>query len=283
MAGRVASPFFSPNGDNPDEPFRAGPSDSRVTAGRRTPPMTQSPYFIAPYAIAGAMAVVALAAALPRLRARHGVAKTQPAGAASRTRVLIAVLAAASAGMLAMGFGFYAFLADAPTPDLSLPGIADVGAARAKLVRHLERSPNDGRAWVLLAQIDFAADRYADAAAAYARALEASPKVARDPGIWCEYADALGMAQGGSLAGRPRELVMRALAQNPAHPRALEMAGSAAYEAREYAAAAQFWRQLLPHLADNPRAQRELAAAIGRAEQMTVGTDAQPGAPAAGK
>ena len=136
---------------------------------------------------------------------------------------------------------------------------------------------------MLLARLDFAADRFADAAAAYERALAASPKVARDPAIWCEYADALGMAQGGSLAGRPRELVMRALAQNPAHPKALEMAGSAAYEARRIrcgrcatgGSSCRSSRAIR-------RAQRELAAAIARAERDDR-ADAHSGAPRAGK
>ncbi len=135
---------------------------------------------------------------------------------------------------------------------------------------------------MLVARIDFAADRFADAAVAYERAL-ATPKVALDAGVWCEYADALGMAQGGSLTGRPRELVMRALAQNPAHPKALEMAGSAAYEAGDYGAAVQYWRQLLPQLADDPHAKHELAAAIARAEDKLIPADPPSGAPVPGK
>ena len=69
------------------------------------------------------------------------------------------------------------------------------------------------------------------------------------PAVWCEYADALGMAQGGRLEGRPRELIERALALNPAHPKALEMAGSAAYERGDFAAAARHWKALLAQLA----------------------------------
>jgi cytochrome c-type biogenesis protein CcmH len=120
---------------------------------------------------------------------------------------------------------------------------------------------------VLLARMDFDADRFADAANAYERALASGHKITRDPAIWCEYADALGMAQGGSLAGKPRELVMRALARNPAHPRALEMAGSAAFEAGEYAAAARYWRELLAQLPQGSREQTELETAIRRADE----------------
>jgi cytochrome c-type biogenesis protein CcmH len=79
------------------------------------------------------------------------------------------------------------------------------------------------------------------------------------------------MAQGGSLAGRPRELVMRALAQTPTHPKALEMAGSAAYEAGEYVSAARYWRELLAQLPQGSREQAELAAAIARADERAQG------------
>ena len=242
-----------------------------------------SPFDIAAFAIAGALAAVALAVAIARLQARDGGRRSPTGdGAAPRSSTSLAIVAAAAAGILAMGLGFFTFFSESGLPAASVDGV-DAGAARAGLVRHLEHSPNDGRSWVLLARIDFAADRYSDAAAEYERALNAGTKVAGDPGIWCEYADALGMAQGGSLSGRPRELVMQVLVRNPAYPKALEMAGSAAYEAHEYAAAAQFWRQLLPQLASDPEAQRALAAAIARAEQMTDGAVAQSGAPATGK
>jgi len=146
---------------------------------------------------------------------------------------------------------------------------ADAPAGRDDLVRHLARHPRDGRGWTLLARTDFAADRFTDAAEAYAKAL-ATPKVAADPSVWCEYADALGMAQGGSLAGKPRELIGRALALDPAHPRALEMAGSAAYEQRDYGAAAQYWSTLLARIPEGAPAHRELAAAVARAQRLAL-------------
>ena len=144
----------------------------------------------------------------------------------------------------------------------------DVPTLREQLVAQLERNPRDGRAWVLFARLEFDADRYAEAAAAFAKAIAASPKVARDPAVWCEYADALGMAQGGSLAGAPRELVMRALSLDPAHPKALEMAGSAAVEARDYATAVKYWRELLALLPERAQMRGELEAAISRADEL---------------
>jgi cytochrome c-type biogenesis protein CcmH len=145
---------------------------------------------------------------------------------------------------------------------------------RDGLVRHLERNARDGRAWVLLARIDFAADRFSEAADAYAKALATTPKVAADPGIWCEYADALGMAQGGRLEGKPRELIERALALDPAYPRALEMAGSAAFEQQDYEGALRNWRALLAKLPADSREHRELTSAIERVEALTLAVGA---------
>jgi cytochrome c-type biogenesis protein CcmH len=139
---------------------------------------------------------------------------------------------------------------------------------REDLAALVARNPGDGRAWVLLARAEFEADRFAPAAAAYERAVAASSKVARDPAVWCEYADALGMAQGGSLAGAPREFIARALEINPAHPKALEMAGSAAYEARDHELAATYWRELLVQLPARTRERGELEAAITRADEL---------------
>ena len=139
---------------------------------------------------------------------------------------------------------------------------------RDDLGRHLARNPRDARGWVLLARLEFAADRYTDAADAFDRALAANPKVGNDPEIWCEYADALGMAQGGTLTGRPLEFVLRALGQNPAYPRALEMAGSASFEAGDYPMAVRYWRALAVQLAADSPGQRELDGAIARAELL---------------
>ena len=185
----------------------------------------------------------------------------------------------------ALAFGLYAVFGNPlaieqgpATAAASAASPVNLPARRDDLVRHLARNPRDGRGWVLLARMNFETDRFADAAASYEKALAASPKITADAGIWCEYADALGMAQGGALAGRPRELVMRALTLDPAHPKALEMAGSAAYELQDFAAAAHYWQQLLVQLPASSVRHRELAAAIARAERLTVAASGGSGA-----
>ncbi len=142
---------------------------------------------------------------------------------------------------------------------------------------HLDRQPRDARGWVIFARLQAERDRFDEAAQAYERALALSSRVARDPAVWCEYADALGMARGGRLEGKPRELLGRALALESTHPKALEMAGSAEYEQGRYAAALAFWRPLLEQLRPGTQRHDELAAAIARTERL-AGTPPTGGA-----
>lgn len=196
------------------------------------------------------------------------------AGAAGRIAPRTALLALAGALPLAAaalyGLLGHPRLIEAPPAASVLqagaPGGAAIDELRLALEAQVTARPGDARAWVLLARARMQRDQFEPAAQAYARALEVSAAVARDPQIWCEYADALGMAQG-RLAGRPRELIGRALALDPRHPRALEMAGSAAYEAGDFRAAARQWNLLLPQLPAGSEARAQLAAAIARAEQ----------------
>jgi cytochrome c-type biogenesis protein CcmH len=155
---------------------------------------------------------------------------------------------------------------DAPNADPP-PATAN-DAFRSQLQAHLASSPRDGRAWVTLARLEMNADRFNAAAEAYAKALAASAKIARDPGVLCEYADALGMAQGGRLDGPPTPWIERALAIDPSHPKALEMAGSLAYERRDFRTAVRHWRALLDQIETGSPAHAELSTAIQRAERL---------------
>ena len=155
-------------------------------------------------------------------------------------------------------------------PPDALQNPADIEAYAGKLRAHLEQQPDDARSWVLLARMQAELERFPQAAQAYEKALALPSKVSRDPAVWCEYADALGMAQGGKLAGKPRELIARALALDAHHPKALEMAGSAAYEQGNFEETLRYWRPLLAKLDAGSQQHRELTAAIARAERLAA-------------
>jgi cytochrome c-type biogenesis protein CcmH len=123
---------------------------------------------------------------------------------------------------------------------------------------------------VLLGRAQADRGQFQAAADAYQKALTVSEKIAKDPGVLCEYADVLGMTQGGNLAGKPSELIAQALSINPKHPVALEMAGSAAYAEGRYAAAARYWKELLAGLTPGSERHTELSAAVERAERKAA-------------
>ena len=174
------------------------------------------------------------------------------------------LVAAATAGLIGWPQRADEALADDP-PAINLVAAPD--ARYAAREHQIAKYPRDNRARVLKTRMDVQAGRYDLAAEGYRAALAAAPKVARDAGVWVELAEAQGLRQGGTLAGEPRELIGRALGIQADHPQALELAGSAAYEAREFTAAARYWQRLIAQIpASDPR-HGELAAAIERAEK----------------
>jgi cytochrome c-type biogenesis protein CcmH len=149
------------------------------------------------------------------------------------------------------------------------PGLDRATAERidTELQRHLQRQPDDARARVTKARLDMQAQRFDLAAAGYERALQGKSKVAGDAGVWVEYAEARGMLQGGTLAGQPRQLVDKALSIDPDQAQALDLAGSAAWEAGAFALAVKHWRRLLLQIPDGSPRHVQLSTAIERAEQ----------------
>jgi len=123
----------------------------------------------------------------------------------------------------------------------------------------------------ILARAHAETARFEPAIRAFEQAIAVSPdKVAKDPTVLCEYADAVAMQQDGRLSGKPMQLVNRALELNDRHPMALEMAGGAAYEEGRFGDAARYWGELLPQLRSGTRRHAELAAAVERARERAA-------------
>jgi cytochrome c-type biogenesis protein CcmH len=228
---------------------------------------------------AGMVAVAALFVLPHRWRlARAGAETRRTDGwlrqASCWRRALSLTALAALAGALYLWLGDPAALdpsraalsAQLRNPDAALDPAATEHVL-AELQQHLKRQPGDARAWVMKARMDMQAQRYELAAAGFERALEGKSKTADDAGVWVEYAEARGMQQGGTLAGAPRELVHKALSLDPEHPQALDLAGSAAWEAGEFAPAATYWKRLLVQIPGGDPRHVQLSSAIQRAEQ----------------
>ncbi len=110
-----------------------------------------------------------------------------------------------------------------------------------RLAARLKDNPDDLAGWARLARAYKVQKRLDEAAAAYAKT---GKLLDTDPDLLTQYADTLAM-RNNSLQGKPNELVNKALAIAPKHPMALMMAGQAAYQGGNYAAAIGHWKTVL--------------------------------------
>jgi cytochrome c-type biogenesis protein CcmH len=139
----------------------------------------------------------------------------------------------------------------------------------ARLATRMEQTPEDAEGWMLLGRSYGTLEKYDRAAQAYARAAKLLPK---DAGLLADYADALAMANGRSLAGEPFAIVKRALEIDPAHIKALALAGSAEFDGGRYSAAIAYWERILKIAPPESEFARSVSASI--AEARTLGGSA---------
>ncbi|WP_047396225.1 MULTISPECIES: c-type cytochrome biogenesis protein CcmI [Chitinibacter] len=171
-----------------------------------------------------------------------------------------------------MAGGLYLHLGNpAAAQSMAIPTADEEAAQISRMVQSLESklaiNPQDDKGWLMLARSYRTLQRYDDAVKAYEKAW---PLVENNAGELARFAGTLAVAQNG-FAGRPTDLLVRALTLNPKEVDALMLSGSAALERGDIASARQWWQQLLSHLpADSDDArwiQQKISELPGAAEQ----------------
>src|SRR5260370_38021850 len=197
--------------------------------------------------------------------------------AAQRPGRGLALAIGAAIPLLAVAFYF----------GVGTPGAIGRGARHAVRAQQVERmverlaarmreNPEDADGWKLLGRSSAVLGRYGEAVDAYAKAAQRAP---RDPQLLADFADALAMARGERLAGEPEKLVLRALEIDPGNLKALALAGTAAFERKDYAIAARFWQRMLPLVPDGSDEARTIRANVDEALALSA---KKPAARAAG-
>lgn len=135
-----------------------------------------------------------------------------------------------------------------------------------RLKKKLEQNPNDATGWTMLARSYMAMERYADAVPAFDKAFKLNPNNAD---MLADYADALAIHQGRKLEGKPETLIEKALKVDPNHVKALMLAGTVAYNRKDFALAVKDWERARANLppGSDPEDGEQIAAAIGDAKQ----------------
>jgi cytochrome c-type biogenesis protein CcmH len=192
---------------------------------------------------------------------------TAPMRPAKGAAVLVALMVPVVAGLLYWKLGApdaFSPIAKMTNPDQHLSP-DQVQKMVADLAARLEKEPDNVDGWVILAKTYYTMRDFPKAAAAYERLTKLVPN---EPDLLADYADALAMAQGRNIQGKPLELVNAALKVDPNHWKALAMAGTAAFDAKDYKKAVEYWERLRDtQPADSPLA-KSIAPGIAEARQL---------------
>lgn len=135
----------------------------------------------------------------------------------------------------------------------------------AKLAARLEKNPDDAEGWGLLARSYYSMRRFPEAIAAYEKAAALAKG---DANLLADYADALAMSAGRKIEGKPLELVNEALKLDPNHWKALAMAGTAAFDRKDYQQAVRYWERVQATLPPDSELAQSMSASIAEARAL---------------
>lgn len=107
--------------------------------------------------------------------------------------------------------------------------------------------------------------RFAEAAAAFHKAVEADPM---DADAWADLADCAAAAAGNDLTAG-RDAIIRAIQINPRHRKALWLRASLELQEQHYPAAAATWRELQALMPPGSTDARVIAANIAEADELS--------------
>lgn len=164
-----------------------------------------------------------------------------------------------------------------------------IAAMTERLAARMQEQADDAEGWAMLARSYSVLGKHADALKAFEKAVALRKD---DASLLADYADALAIQNNRSLAGEPMKQVHAALKIDAKNLKALSLAGTDAFNRKDYAQASKYWGQVVQFgPADNPLVQqigpslaeaRELAGlpATGSSPDTPFAPPAAPGAAA---
>lgn len=145
----------------------------------------------------------------------------------------------------------------------------DIETMLERVRERLAREPDNLEGWTVLARTLYVLDRAGEAAQAFARASALAPQ---DATLLADWADALGVAQGRTLEGEPEAIIARALAADPTQWKANALAGTLAFDRKQYAKAIEHWERVRAGLPPGSPAAQSIEASLADARQRAAGS-----------
>jgi cytochrome c-type biogenesis protein CcmH len=136
-----------------------------------------------------------------------------------------------------------------------------------KLAERLKSNPSDAAGWTMLARSYNSMERFGEAAGAYAKATELNPN---DADLLAEYAFVTAMANDRKLDGKALELVNQALKVDPENVKALQLSGTAAFDAKDYRKAIEIWQRVLAKVPPGSDEAQAITERIDEAKNLST-------------
>ncbi|WP_265947043.1 c-type cytochrome biogenesis protein CcmI [Dechloromonas sp. A34] len=137
-----------------------------------------------------------------------------------------------------------------------------------QLAAKMQANPDDMQGWLMLARSYKALGRFEEAVQAYGKAEKV---VNETPDLLASYAEAVAMAGGSGLLGKPQQLVEKALTIDPNHGHSLFLGGAAAMEAGDNKKGIAYWEKLLPQVEPGSEIEQMLKSGIDKMKQEKQG------------
>lgn len=180
------------------------------------------------------------------------------------TAVILAIAVPIAAGLLYLQLGnLNVFSPQANEPQHAMSP-EEIGGLVAKLEARLKDRP-DPEGYVILARSYMVMQQFPKAVAAYERAGDV---ILQNPDLLADYADAVAAASGGELSGKPHELVKRALAIDPNHVKSLALAGTEAFNRKDYKTAVDYWERIRSIVPEDTQFGQTVASSIAEARKL---------------
>lgn len=188
-----------------------------------------------------------------RQAALHAAALASPAAPKKPwQRLLLPIVILAAAAVLYAWLGNPEAIVTAPTASLPSAGTNDMSPSQAhaggdlndmvkRLADKLQKDPKNGEGWALLGHSYVELRRHAEAADAFGKAAALLPP---DAALLADWADAYVMSHDRRWDKVSRDIVNRALRADGSHLKTLALAGSEAFDRKEYREAIDYWQRL---------------------------------------
>ncbi len=168
--------------------------------------------------------------------------------------------------------------AGAPSHAVSAEQIAEM---TQRLAARLKEQPQDPQGWAMLGRSYSVLGRNDDAVQAYATAVA---QQGDDAALLADYADALAVKNNRVLAGEPMKWVRRALDIDPKNVKALALAGTDAFDRKDFSGAVKLWEKLLEHGPSDAGFVEQVKSSIAEARErsgIASAPSAKPASPGA--